>query len=105
MKKDDIIDELAERTGFFKKNIRDMMDALSNLIEEQLLTAEFDQDSELVIVPGIVICGKRVPDRMVKDPRDNSDIVSPEKVIPYANFKQSIRKKLRKEKKGRKNNV
>jgi len=94
MKKPELVDELAERTGFFKKNMREVVDALANIIEEHFNTAEFDADSELHLAPGVVLCGKRKPKGESIDPRDRSTIVTPEKVIPYAVFKQSIRQKL-----------
>lgn len=94
MKKPELVDELAERTGFFKKNMREVVDALANIIEEHFHTAEFDADSELHLAPGVVLCGKRKPKGESIDPRDRSTIITPEKVIPYAVFKQSIRQKL-----------
>ena len=93
MKKPELVDELAERTGFFKKNMREVVDALANIIEEHFQTAEFDADSELHLAPGVVLCGKRKPKGESIDPRDRSAIITPEKVIPYAVFKQSIRQK------------
>ena len=94
MKKPELVDELATRTGFFKKNMRDVVDALANIIEEHFHTAEFGADSELHLAPGVVLCGERKPEGESIDPRNRSVIVTPEKVIPYAVFKQSIRKKL-----------
>ena len=100
MKKTELIDELASRTGFFKKNMRDVVDALSDIIEEHFLTAELGADSELHIATGVVLVGKRKPAGEAKDPRTGEMIVSPEKVIPSATFKQSIRLKLYKRPKG-----
>ena len=42
----------------------------------------------------MVIGGNRVPEREAKDPRTGETIISPEKVIPYAVFKPSVRLKL-----------
>lgn len=94
MKKQELIDELADRTGFYKKNMKDVVNALADIIEEHFQTAEFDADSELHLAPGVVLCGKRKPKGESIDPRDRSAIITPEKVIPYAVFKQSIRQKL-----------
>lgn len=94
MKKDELVDELSLRTPFYKKNLREMVDALSDIIIEHFDTAEFGADSELHLAPGVVLCGKRKPEGESIDPRDRSVIITPEKVIPYAVFKQSIRKKL-----------
>lgn len=94
MRKDDLIEELAARTGFFKKNMKDVVEALEDIIQEHFQTAEFGADSELKLAPGILLCGERKPEGESIDPRDRSIIITPEKVIPYAVFKPSLRKKL-----------
>ena len=94
MKKPELTEELAVRTGFYKKNMKVVVDALSDIIEEHFQTAEFGADSELHLAPGVVLCGERKPKGESIDPRDRSTIITPEKVIPYAIFKQSIRQKL-----------
>lgn len=100
MKKPELVEELAARTGFFKKNMREVVDALADIVEEHFQTAEFGADSELHLAPGVVLIGKRKPAGEAKDPRTGEMIVSPEKVIPSATFKQSIRLKLYKKPKG-----
>ena len=94
MKKQDIIDELAARTGFFKKNIKEIVEAYSDMIIEHFETAELNEDSEFHLAPGIVLIGTRKPAGEAKDPRNGDIVISPEKVIPKAVFKQSIRQKL-----------
>ena len=100
MKKAELVDELAARTGFYKKNMKEVVDALSDIIEEQFQTAELGADSELHLAPGVVLVGHRKPAGEAKDPRTGEMIISPEKVIPSATFKQSIRLKLYKKPKG-----
>lgn len=97
MKKGELIDELAARTGFYKKNMKDVVFALADIVTEHFETATFEEDSELHIAPGVLICGRRTPEREAVDPRNGEAIVTPEKVIPYAVFKPSIRQKLREE--------
>ncbi len=100
MKKPELVDELSSRTGFFKKNMKEVVDALADIVQEHFLTAEIGKDSELHLAPGVVLVGKRKPAGEAKDPRTGEMIVSPEKVIPSATFKQSIRLKLYKKPKG-----
>lgn len=100
IKKDDLISELAERTGFFKKNMKDVVEALSDIIVENFKMAEFGADSELHLATGVVLKGTRKPSGEAKDPRTGEIIISPEKVIPSAIFKQSVRLKLYKTPKG-----
>ena len=94
MKKDDLVDELSARCDFYKKNMRLVVDELANIIIEHFQTAEFGADSELHLAPGVVLVGTRKPEQESIDPRDRSTIVTPEKVIPSAVFKQSVRLKL-----------
>lgn len=94
MKKAELVEELAARTGFFKKNMLEVANALADIIEESFQTAEFGADSELHLAPGVVLTGTRKPEGKSIDPRDRSEIITPEKVIPGAVFKQSIRQKL-----------
>ena len=100
MKKDELAAALAARTGFYKTNMRDVVDALADIIAEQLRTATFEQNSEIHLIPGLVIGGRRTPAREAKDPRTGEIIITPEKVIPYAVFKPTLRLKLYKKPKG-----
>ena len=100
MKKDELVEELSARCDFYKKNMRLVVDELANIIIEHFNTAEFGADSELHLAPGIVLIGKRKPSGEAKDPRTGEIIISPEKVIPSAVFKQSLRLKLYKKPKG-----
>ena len=100
MKKEELASELSNRCNFYKKNMRLVVDELANIIIEHFQTAEFDADSELHLAPGVVLVGKRKPEGEAKDPRNGEIIISPEKVIPSAVFKQSLRLKLYKQPKG-----
>lgn len=94
MKKDDLIEELSIRCDFYKKNMKLVVEELSKIIMEHFKTAEIGADSELHLAPGVVLIGKRKPASKAKDPRTGEVVMSPEKVIPSAKFKQSIRQKL-----------
>ena len=100
MKKEELACELAARCGFYKKNMRDVVNALADIVIEHFETAEFGADSELHLAPGVVLVGTRKPEGKSIDPRDRSEVVSPEKVIPSAVFKPSVRLKLYKKPKG-----
>jgi nucleoid DNA-binding protein len=99
-KKDDLVDMLHEKTGFYKKHMLEVANALEEIILECFQAATFEHDSELQLAPGVVLIGKRKPAGEAKDPRTGEMIISPEKVIPSATFKQSIRLKLYKKPKG-----
>ena len=94
MRREDLARALAEKTGFFIKNMNDVTVALEEIILENMLTATFEERSEILLAPGVIIGGRRIPEQEAKDPRTGEMVMSPEKVIPYATFKPSIRKKL-----------
>lgn len=100
MKKPELVDELAARTGFYKKNMKEVVEALADIVIEHMQTATFEEDSEFHIAPGVLICGKRKAQQESIDPRDRSTVTTPEKVVPYAVFKPSVRLKLYKKPKG-----
>ena len=100
MKKEDLAEELALRCDFYKKNMRLVVNELADIIIEHFQTAEFGADSELHLAPGVILTGTRKPAGEAKDPRTGEVIISPEKVIPHAVFKPSLRLKLYKKPKG-----
>ena len=100
MKKPELIDELSKRTGFYKKNMKDVVDALADIVVEHFETATYDEPSELHIAPGVLICGRRTPEHESINPQNRETVITPEKVVPYPKFKPSIRQKLYAQPKG-----
>ncbi len=100
MKKDALARELAARTGFYIKNMREVVDALSDIVIEHFETATFDEPSELHVATGVIIGGRRKAACESIDPRNREVVTTPEKVVPYAVFKPSVRLKLYKKPKG-----
>ena len=47
MKKPELVDELSARTGFYKKNMKEVVEALSDIVVEHFSTATLDEPSEL----------------------------------------------------------
>lgn len=96
LKRKQLIDELSTRTGFYKHNIDTILDALDDIIVENMSTATKTEPSEIHLSLGFVFGGRFSPKREAKDPRDGSTIITPAKYIPYARFKPSFRKKINK---------
>lgn len=96
LKRKELIDELAERTGFYKYNIDAMLDALDDIIVENMSTATKKDPSEIHLSLGFVFGGRYSPKHEVKDPRNGETVITPAKYIPYARFKTSFRKKINK---------
>lgn len=94
LKKQDLIDELANRTGFYKYNIETFLTELENLVIDVMQDASIDDNMEMKLIPGITIGARRVAPREVRNPRDNTTLMAPERIIPYAKFSQFFRYKI-----------
>lgn len=96
MQKEQLIDELASRTKFFKHNIKTMLDALDDIIVDNMSMATEDEPSEIRLSLGFVFGGRYSPEHEVRDPRDGTLVTTPAKYIPYAKFSPNFRKKINK---------
>lgn len=94
LKKKEIADELALKTKFLKGSMKEVVDALDDIIVEKLGEASFDEDVEIQLAKGLTICARRVAAREARDPRNQNVINIPEKVIPYAKFTYTFRQKI-----------
>jgi nucleoid DNA-binding protein len=96
MKRQELVDELSARTGFFKHNVDTMLDALDDIIVENMSMATKQEPSEIRLSLGFVFGGRYSPKREVRDPRTGEKVMTPAKFIPYARFSPSFRKKINK---------
>lgn len=96
LKRYEIVRELAKRSGMHIKEIDKIWPALESMFVDCLNKAALDDDVEIHIAKGLIIGARIVPEHAGKDPRDQSDIVVPEKVIPYAKFSHRFKEKINK---------
>ena len=94
LKKNDIANELAKRCDFYKYSMEAVVDALEDIIIENMGEATFDEDAEIQLAKGLTIGARRFPEREVRDPRNQDKITTPEKVIPFAKFTYTFRQKI-----------
>lgn len=94
MTQEDVVNELKARTGFYKQNIRDVLDALEDIIVESMNTATFDTPSEMRLFFGWRLGAKRTPEHLAYDPRNRNQILTPEKLLPYCKFKKSFKERV-----------
>lgn len=98
MKKEDIVNEIALKTNFYKCNIRVILDALDDIIIENMSAATKKEPSEIHLSLGFVFGGRYSPKHEVRDPRTGEKVMTPAKYIPYARFSPHFRKKINKKK-------
>ena len=96
MKRKQLVDELNARTGFYKKNIDEILNALDDIIVENMSMATKTEPSEVCLSLGFIFGGRYSPKREVRDPRNGNVVMTPAKYIPYARFTPSFRKKINK---------
>lgn len=94
MGKDDLVRAIAKKSGFYISNCKVMIEALEEVILENMRLARTGEDSELYIAKGLYFHGIRKAEHEARDPRNQNIIITPEKVIPSCEFRQSFRDKL-----------
>lgn len=92
--REDLVDLLTDESGFFRYNTDHFLSSVETVLMNLLQSATVDEDVEIKLIPGLIIGGRRVPEHESIDPRTREAIITPEKVIPYATFKPSLRQKL-----------
>ena len=88
------MDEIYQRIDFYKGPIEALLDVLDEVIVEYLGKAEIDDNVEIQIAKGLTIGARRVPEHAAKDPRNQNDVLVPERVLPYARFTDTFKQKI-----------
>ena len=96
IKKQELIDELSKRTGFYKHNIDTILDALDDVIVENMSAATKDEPSEICLSLGFKLGGRYSPKHEARNPKTGEMCITPAKYIPYAKFSPAFRKKINK---------
>ena len=94
LRKKEIVNELAKRCDFYKKDTEFLLETLDDIIVENLGRATLNEDVEIHLAKGLVIGAKRYPEREAHDPRNQDVIITPEKSIPYARFTYTFKQKI-----------
>lgn len=92
--KKDIIADLSERTGYYKKELKIVIDELSDLISDYISSTTADAPVKIALANGIVIGGKFVPAKEGTNPRTCQKIIIPEHILPYAKFSSSFKQRV-----------
>ena len=98
LKRDDLARLLAEKTGFYIKNMDEKLRALDDITIENMSAATKKEPSEIHLSLGFVFGGRYSPKHEARDPRTGETVMTPAKYIPYARFSPHFRKKINKKK-------
>ena len=112
MNKKEIANELCKRMRTFKTRIKTssrdvsfrnrllkreaiwVLEILESIIIDNMNMATPDEKSEFSFSKGFVLGGYYMPEREVRHPRHGHTVVSPAKIVPYAQFKDTFRYKM-----------
>ena len=89
--REQLIRKLAEKSNYYQKDIRNLLQSLDEVVLECFDEATLDEEITLQVVQGIRFGCKIVPKRERIDPRDRSAIIVPETVKPFARFSEDFR--------------
>lgn len=92
--RENLIELLSEKSGYWKKDIRYLLQCLDDVVFEEFGKATVDEDVQIQIVKGIKAGVKILGDRERINPITREPIVVGETVKPFAKFSQDYKFKL-----------
>ena len=92
--RDMIVRMLAEKTGFYMRDIKLVLSELDVLVKECF--SEVDDNTEVVVqlVEGIKAGYKVVPERERRNPQTQEKIICKAQTKPFAIFSETLREKM-----------
>lgn len=94
LQRKEVIDELSNKSGFYKKYVETFLDCLEEVIIENLSKADFDEGVEIQLIKGFTVGAIKNPSYNAKDPRNQNEVVVPEKIMPYTKFTYTFKQKI-----------
>lgn len=95
--KDTMARDLAEKTGYYLKDVKTLLSAMDDVIKEYFSEVTNEEEVCIQLVEGIKCGCKIVESRERVDPRNRNPIVLPDTVKPFAKFSQEFRKCIQKQ--------
>jgi nucleoid DNA-binding protein len=92
--REDMIKKLSEKSGFYMKDVRSLLQCLDEIVFDELSKATLEDEVQIQMVTGIKCGVKIVESRERVNPRTQEPIVVGETAKPFAKFSQDYRFKL-----------
>lgn len=92
--REEMIKKLSDKSGYFQKDIRVLLQCLDDIVFEELSGVTDDEEVSIQLVSGIKVKTAVVPERDRVDPRNQKPIVVKATVKPACKFSQDYRFKL-----------
>ena len=96
-KRDDIITIVKEKSGYYKTDLKKVLNALDEAIVTIMATVEIDDPVEIRLFDGFCIQAKREPERPAVDPRTHTNIMAREKIKPNVKIRRSFKERIERE--------
>ena len=87
-----MIKMLSEKSGYYQKDIRVLLQCLDEVVLECFGEATDDEDVMIQLVQGIKVGCSIQPERARKDPRTQEDIICKPTCKPKSKFSEEFRK-------------
>ncbi len=94
--REDLIQRLSEISGYYKKDIKTVLQSLDEVIIDCFSEVTDDEEVVIQIAKGIRCGVKVMPERQRKDPRSQDDIICPPCCKPFTRFSDDFRKNIQK---------
>ena len=98
-----IIKQLSEKSGYYQKDIRTLLQAFDEVVFECFGEATDDEDVMIQLVQGIKVGCSIQPERTRKDPRTQEDIICKPTCKPKSKFSEEFRKAIQNQYDAKKN--
>jgi hypothetical protein len=95
--REQLIRKVAEASGYYQKNVRDVFNVLEDVILECFGEVTDEEPISIRLLPGFCLQGYVVPERERVDPRDGSPIICPPTVKVSAKYSDLFKKKIQKQ--------
>ena len=92
--REEMIKKLSDRSGYYQKDIRTLLQCLDEIVFEELCGVTPDEEVSIQIVQGCKIQCVPVKERQRRDPRNQNDITCSSTCKLKAKFSQDFKLKM-----------
>lgn len=98
-----MIKRLSERSGYYQKDVRNLLQCMDDVVFEALCEATLDEEIQVQLVTGIKCGCKIMGERSRVNPQNQEPIVVGETTKPFAKFSRDMKFKLQEQYNSKKN--
>ena len=92
--REEMIRKLSDKSGYFQKDIRTLLQCLDEVVFEELCEVTPDDEVAIQIVQGVKLICEPVKERERKDPRNQNDIVCRATCKVKTKISQDLKEKM-----------